>query len=121
MAAPTKSVAAVLHELADEVGDLTFKNMFGWRCTFYQGKMQAGYQGEQVMLRLSKEDRTEFLKLYDAEPFNPKGDRPMKAYVSVPANIVHSEVFTGWFEKSLQYVAGLPPREKRGRSKKHSA
>ena len=92
--------------------------MFGWRCTFFQGNMQGGSQGNQVMLRLSEADRTEFLELPGATLFNPKGDRPMKEYVSVPAEIVNSDSFMTWFEKSLQYVASLPPKTKKSTLKR---
>lgn len=90
----TTTATDILRDLAEDVSDLSFKAMFGWRCTFYQSNMQAGYQGEQVMLRLAEVDRTEFLKLPGAQPFNPKGDRPMKEYVSVPADVFHSDAFT---------------------------
>lgn len=120
MTTSVKSAADLFRDLAGEVSGLSFKPMFGWTCTFYEGKMQGGYWSEQVMLRLAEEDRTEFLNLPNAEPFNPKGDRPMKEYVSVPTDIVYSKDFASWFEKSLRYVAGLPPKEKRTRAKRRS-
>jgi len=111
------TAAEVLHDLTDDVSELNFKNMFSWRCTFFQGNMQAGYQDEHVMLRLSETDRREFLKLPNTELFDPKGDRPMKEYVSVPAEVLHSDTFASWFEKSLQYVASLPPKAKKAKAK----
>ena len=121
MTTSVESAADIFRDLAGEVRGLSFKPMFGWTCTFYEGKMQGGYRGAHIMLRLSEVDRAAFLRLPNAKIFNPKGDRPMREYVSVPTEIVHSEDFTGWFEKSLQYVVGLPPKEKRARAKRRSA
>ena len=120
-AVATREVADRFYELADGVSGLTFRNMFGWRCAFFDGNMQGGYLNEQVMLRLSEVDRAEFLNLPDAQLFNPKGDRPMREYVSVPAEVVHSQDFTRWFEKSLRYAASLPPKAKRARAETRTA
>jgi len=64
-----------------------------------------GLYQESLFLRLSEEDREEFLELKQASQFEPMPGRIMKEYVTVPP-------------PSLNYVSSLPPKVKK--SRKHA-
>ncbi len=95
------------------------RKMFGYPCAFIGGNMFMGLFQESLFLRLSEEDRIEFLKLDQAIRFEPMPGRPMKEYVVVPPRILEdSEQISKWVRKSLSYVSSLPPKVKKKRKNK---
>jgi len=78
-----------------------------------------GLYQESLFLRLSEEDREEFLELKQASQFEPMPGRIMKEYVTVPPPMLEdSEQMKKWSSKSLNYVSSLPPKVKK--SRKHA-
>jgi TfoX/Sxy family transcriptional regulator of competence genes len=93
------------------------RQMFGCPCAFVHGQMFAGLHQESMMLRLSDEDRHEFLSTAGARPFEPMPGRPMREYVVVPDAVLQSSHELGvWFGKAFDYAASLPPKEAKARS-----
>jgi TfoX/Sxy family transcriptional regulator of competence genes len=88
--------------------------MFGQVAGFVNGQMTGGTFGSQVNLRLSEADVAEFVTQYQARIFEPMEGRPMKEYVVVPASLrADPELMATWFERSVGYTAGLPPKKKK--------
>jgi TfoX/Sxy family transcriptional regulator of competence genes len=109
-----KSVATLFEDVVKTLPDLERKKMFGWTCVFANGNMLGGYYQNQMMLRLSEQDREKFLELPGATHFNPKGNRPMLEYLDVPQQITESPTdLKRWFDRGFKYVAGLPPKAKK--------
>lgn len=95
------------------------RKMFGYPCAFIGGNMFMGLYQESLFLRLSEEDREEFLELKQASQFEPMPGRIMKEYVTVPPPMLEdSEQMKKWSSKSLNYVSSLPPKVKK--SRKHA-
>jgi TfoX/Sxy family transcriptional regulator of competence genes len=89
--------------------------MFGYSCIFARGNMFAGLHEAGMVLRLSDEQRAEFLRLKGAKQFEPMPERVMREYVVVPKVLLDSpERLRTWIEKSLAYVSSLPAKAKRG-------
>jgi hypothetical protein len=66
-----------------------------------------------VFLRLSEPDRKEARELPGVAPFEPMPGRPMKEYLVFPSDLLSDgSRAKPWIAKSLQYVRGLPPKQK---------
>ena len=85
--------------------------MFGCPAYFVNGNMVAGAHQENLILRLSPEDRAALLAEPGAAPFTPMPGRTMKEYVAVPPAIYESdEAFRPWIKQALEYTASLPAK-----------
>jgi len=90
------------------------RKMFGYSCVFARGNMFAGLHEAGMILRLSDEQRTEFLRLKGASQFEPMPGRVMREYVVVPRVLLNApEKLRSWVEKSLAYVSSLPAKSKK--------
>ncbi len=99
------------------------RQMFGCPCYFANGNMFTGLHQDDLILRLSPEDRQELLSTWDeATLFEPMEGRPMREYVVVP-NALYNDppVFTQWLERSLRYAESLSPKELKPRKKQQKA
>ena len=112
--APAKAVAAF--EMATSgLAGAEPRKMFGYSCIFARGNMFAGLHEAGMVLRLSEEQRAEFLRLNGAKQFEPMPGRVMREYVVVPKVLLNApEELRAWAEKSLAYVLSLPVKPKRG-------
>ena len=87
------------------------REMFGYPCAFANGQMVTGLFASSWMLRLPDDARAEMLRLEGARPFEPMPGKPMREYVVVPdAMVEDADALTPWLERSLAYVASLPPK-----------
>lgn len=87
------------------------RKMFGYPCSFINGQMFAGLHQENMVLRLSEEDRLELFKSDDARPFEPMTGRVMREYVIVPQSILNSQTeLQMWLQKAFTYAKSLPPK-----------
>ena len=115
-------IISIFKDAISNLPEVEQRKMFGYPCGFVQGQMLCGIFADRIMLRLSEEDRTEFLKLPQSRPFEPFPGRSMKEYVELPPQIMHSPPeFNHWLQKGLAYVRTLPPREKKSKSRKSSS
>jgi TfoX/Sxy family transcriptional regulator of competence genes len=90
------------------------RSMFGYPCAFLNGHMFCGLYQDHFILRLPEAERTTFLKQAGAKVFEPMPGRPMKEYVLVPpAVLINDATLQRWLRDSVDYVAGLPPKEKK--------
>jgi TfoX/Sxy family transcriptional regulator of competence genes len=96
---------------------IQIRQMFGYPCAFIQGQMVAGLFQDSFILRLSMEDRAQFLQLDGARPFEPMPGRPMKEYVVLPERLLaQKEALHCWLEKAFVYAGSLPAKEPKRRS-----
>jgi TfoX/Sxy family transcriptional regulator of competence genes len=90
------------------------RKMFGYSCVFARGNMFAGLHEAGMVLRLSNEQRSEFLRLKGAKQFEPMPGRVMREYVVVPKMLLNEPIeLRAWVKKSLDYVLSLPTKAKR--------
>ena len=112
--APREAVGA-FEAATSGLGGAEPRKMFGYSCVFAKGNMFAGLHEAGMVLRLPDEQRTEFLRLKDAEQFEPMPGRVMREYVVVPGVLLNApEKLRAWVEKSLAYVSSLPAKPKKG-------
>jgi TfoX/Sxy family transcriptional regulator of competence genes len=87
------------------------RQMFGYPCAFANGQMVTGLFAASWMIRLPDDDREQMLQNEGARPFEPMPGRPMREYVVVPPSMVaNADSLRPWIERSLAYVATLPPK-----------
>ena len=63
----------------------------------------------EMGLRLSNEDRSNFMQKYNA-PLMEQHGRIMKEYVHVPNELMEQQELAEYLDKSLAYVSSLKPK-----------
>jgi TfoX/Sxy family transcriptional regulator of competence genes len=115
-----------LHEtVADALPDgaaVDLRPMFGYPCYWTGGNMFFATFQDDLILRLSDEDRAELLGKTAARRFEPMPGRPMREYVVIPAEIVADRAaLRVWVAKGYGYAASLPPKQKKTRKRSSPA
>jgi len=119
--APAELIAR-FDEALSSVPDAERRQMFGYPCSFINGQMFAGLHQENMILRLSQEDRAQFLQIDQARPFEPMPGRTMKEYVVVPPSVLDSKSqLSKWLEKASAYARSLPPKTRKAKSARTSS
>ena len=79
--------------------------------TSINGHMFSFLSKEGVMgLRLSNEDRAQFMKYHDT-PLMQQHGRLMKEYDEIPQDVLlNTNLLSEYLQKSLNYVSGLKPK-----------
>ncbi|MBI5870354.1 MAG: TfoX/Sxy family protein [Actinobacteria bacterium] len=112
---PSPPELIVLFEkLIEAVPGAQPRKMFGYPCAFVNGNMFTGLHQENLMLRLSEEDRATLLSIKGAAPFEPMPGRAMKEYVTVPDSMLKKQAeLKKWLARSFGYANSLPPKVKK--------
>jgi TfoX/Sxy family transcriptional regulator of competence genes len=93
------------------------RKMFGWPCCFVKGNMFTGLHQDDMILRLSDEDRARFLALDGAREFEPMPGHKMREYAVVPKPMLaRTAELRKWVDKSLEYAKSLPEKAKKKKS-----
>ncbi len=99
--------------LVPKSSEVEKRKMFGYPCAFAKGNMFMGLHQKDLFLRLSENDREEFLKMDKAKQFEPISGRKMREYVVVPPKLVdNTSSLKPWIRKSLKYATSLPSKKK---------
>jgi TfoX/Sxy family transcriptional regulator of competence genes len=102
------------HSVLPDDPSVTVRPMFGNEAAFVNGNMFMGLFGSGMFVRLSEEDRAEFLKRKNAALFEPMKGRPMKEYVMIPEEWRgSSEAVRPWVARSLKWAGKLPKKVKK--------
>ncbi len=98
------------------------RQMFGYPCAFVNGNMFVGLHEDNLILRLSDQDRKDLIEATGTRPFEPFPGRVMREYAVVPPEMrTEAAALGAWIERSLAYVSALPPKVKKPRKKKAKA
>ncbi len=94
-----------------DVADVAEIKMFGGLCYTVHGNMAVGVNGDDLMVRLSKEDGDAALARPGARPMDVTG-RPMRGFLFVdPAGTADDDVLQTWVDDSVAFAAALPPKK----------
>jgi TfoX/Sxy family transcriptional regulator of competence genes len=86
--------------------------MFGGIGFLLRGNMCCGVHGADLIVRVDPKDTAELLKREGVRPFDLSG-KPMKGWLLVaPDQLRLDAAFNSWVERSVKFVAGLPPKRK---------
>lgn len=98
--------------------DVTERKMFGGLAFLLGGHMCCGVQGQDLMVRVSREDHPAALREPGARPMDFTG-KPLQGMVYVgPAGIESEAQLAHWVEHAVAYAASLPPKSAGSRSRK---
>ena len=110
---PSEAAKARFAELVESVPGATVKPMFGNAGGFLptNGQMFLSLFGELVSVRLAEDDRSALLDIEGTALLEPMPGKPMKEYVSFPADWVDDDArLQPWIDKSIHFVEGLPSK-----------
>ena len=112
----------IFDKALEPFSEIQTRKMFGYPVAFANGHMFAGLHQDNMILRLSGDDRTGFLQQDGAKIFEPMPGRFMREYVVVPASTLRSaKPLDAWLRKALAYARSLPPKAATSRSGKGKA
>ncbi len=108
-----EGLAQRIRELLE--GEMTFeeKKMFGGLAFMVQDYMAVGITGEDLMVRLAKEDHNAAVARPHVRTMDFTG-KPMKGFVYVdPEGAASDEDLREWVNRGVSYVGTLPPKKVR--------
>lgn len=99
--------------IRDEIGQhpaLVEKQMFGGIAFMVHGNMSVGVAGDDLMVRVGKENGEEALGEAHVRPFDLSG-RPMAGWVLVaPEGTDADDDLARWIDTGVGYAGSLPPK-----------
>ncbi len=110
---PTEELKQLFEQVIAGFPEAQPRKMFGQPCAFVNDQIVTGLLENQMMLRLSPEDRQVYLeKVEGAKPFAMEDGRTMREYVNVPpALLAAPEALNPWLCKAIDYTKTLPPKK----------
>ena len=107
--------------LADRIRDaigarpgVTERKMFGGIAWMIGGNMACGVIGDELIVRLDREEGDRALGEPHTHPFDMTG-RPMSGFLMVaPEGIDTPEALARWVDAGADHAASLPPKAKKG-------
>lgn len=104
-------------ELADRVRALFVgrtgvreQKMFGGLCFMLGGNMACGIHGDELIVRVGKENLEDALSRQHSRPFDMTG-RPLRGFVYVAAGgLSTDEELAEWAGRGIAYATALPPK-----------
>jgi TfoX/Sxy family transcriptional regulator of competence genes len=97
-------------ELAELAPEATQRPMFGYPSCTLGGHMFMSLFQQNLVLRLSEDDRKTFLDTVGGSIFAPMAGRPMKEYVVVPESVTADDAVEDWVARAYAYARTLPPK-----------
>jgi TfoX/Sxy family transcriptional regulator of competence genes len=87
------------------------KRMFSSLAWILDGNMACAVYGEELLVRLGKEEAERALAETHVRQFEPAKGRKMSGFVVVAAEgIVEDDELAGWIDLGADYAASLPPK-----------
>ena len=86
------------------------QKMFGGLAFMLHGNMACGLLGNEIIVRVGKENLDDALSQPHARPFDMTG-RPMRSFIYVAAEgIATDDGLATWAGKGVAYAENLPPK-----------
>lgn len=105
-----EKLAARVRALISDRDDVAEKRMFGGLTFMVAGHMCCGVNGDELIVRLSRDDAEAALARPHARPMDFTG-RPMRDFVSVRAEGLKGRALRGWVKAATAAADSRPPRE----------
>ncbi len=117
MPKPAKAAVALFESLVPQRPGVTRRPVFGQPAAFVDGNMFFAVFGEDLIVRLSEDDRATAAKEFGGTSFEPMAGRPMREYVVLPAKLLADTKATqGWVTRAVEYAMRLPKKGGAARS-----
>jgi len=114
---PSAELLETFEHILPKASSVEKRKMFGYPTGYVDGNWFMGCFGENdIVLRLSEEDRQKFLTLDEARQFEPMPGRVMREFVVIPSWMLNDPTnLQEWINKSMQYASTLLRQEKKKR------
>ena len=99
----------VLAERVRELCGLPDKRMFGGIAFLLSGNMAVGVHGDDLIVRVSREDHEALVAEPGARPFDMTG-RPMAGWLLVSGEVLDDDVLATWVRRGTAFAESLPPK-----------
>jgi TfoX/Sxy family transcriptional regulator of competence genes len=110
---PSEQTISVYQDVLSQLDGIEKRKMFGCPCAFVNGNMFFGVYQDQLFLRMDNEQREHFSQIFAIKPFSPMG-KVMKAYISIPPEIVNEQKkLLTLVKNALINAQELPPKYKK--------
>lgn len=115
---PSEDLVDFFNKVVPDLPGIEKKKMFGHPAAFINNNMFIGLNGERMTIKLSDNDREEFLKLDGTKIFECTPGKTWNQYVEIPECMYDDiHILKDWIERSFDYVSGLPCKENRKKIK----
>lgn len=95
--------------IANHTG-LSEREMFGGIAFMINGNMAVGVSGEELMVRVGKDNHAGAIALPGARTFDMSA-RPMRGWVAVaPEGFATDAAFEGWVDRGVAFAETLPKK-----------
>jgi TfoX/Sxy family transcriptional regulator of competence genes len=110
---PSEQTISVYQDVVSQLDGIEKRKMFGCPCAFVNGNMFFGVYQDQLFLRMDIEQREHLSQIIAINPFSPMG-KVMKAYISIPSEIVNEQKkLLTLVKNALINAQVLPPKYKK--------
>jgi len=105
-----EALAERVQDVLGDAPDVVAKRMFGGVAFMVAGNMACGVMGDDLMVRVGKDDQAACLALPHTRPMEMSG-RVMGGFVVVDAGgLDDDDALTTWVERGAGYAASLPAK-----------
>jgi len=106
----SESLARRIRQVFDRRRGITEKKMFGGVCFLLDGNMCVGIWKTSLIVRLGPDQAAAALEEPNVVELDITG-RPMKGWIMVePDGLETDEQLTGWIQRAVEFVGGLPKK-----------
>jgi TfoX/Sxy family transcriptional regulator of competence genes len=104
-------LAQRIRDQLDGIPDVTERRMFGGLSFLIAGHMACGVVGNDLVLRLGKNDAAATLDQPHTRPMDFTG-RPIRSMIYIaPDGTARDRALNHWIKRSIKYVSTLPPKD----------
>ena len=105
-----EELRAALRTHLSALDDIEEKTMFGGAGFMWRGNLLCGVMGDDLLIRIAKEDAESFTGDVGARPM-VMGGRTSKGWILVPVpRAGREELLTKWVDRAISYGGTLPPK-----------
>jgi TfoX/Sxy family transcriptional regulator of competence genes len=98
-----------VRDLLADSSAITERKMFGGLCVLEHGNMIVGVMGDDLLVRVGAEHKSEALTRPGVREFDFTG-KPMRGFVVVDGERLDDDTLAEWVEAGRKYAASLPPK-----------
>jgi TfoX/Sxy family transcriptional regulator of competence genes len=105
-----EDLRAKVRQRLNGMRDIEEKRMFGGICFMWRGNLLCGVMGQDLLVRIAKDDYDRFIADEGARPM-VMGGRSGRSWILVPKSVVSSvAVMDRWLDRAREFVGSLPPK-----------
>ena len=105
-----EALADRVREVIEGRSGVSERKMFGALAWLVEGNMACGVIGDDLLVRLDREDRAAALAEQHTRPFEMRGGEARGFVLVAPEGVAEDDELVRWVECGADYAASLPPK-----------